>query len=94
MTHEFNELIDGNEWFDQQATSAMEEEDGAEDTVTEPTIDVGDEDGSGLADVAERIMETVEDIVNATQVIFVIHSYNMNWSIPWTQHSVLTWFFF
>lgn len=56
----------------------MEEEDGAEDAVTEPTIDVGDEDGSGLADVAERIMETVEDIVNATQVIFVIHSYNMN----------------
>lgn len=56
----------------------MEEEDGADDTVTEPTIDVGDEDGSGLADVAERIMETVEDIVNATQVIFVIHSYNMN----------------
>jgi len=53
----------------------MEEEDGGDASVAESIIDIDDDDGSGsgsgsgLADMAESIMETVGDIVNATQVI-------------------------
>ena len=65
-----------------QATSVMEEEEGGDAAGADVIIDVDDDDGSGSGSgLAETIMDAVEDIVNATQVISRLLDWNLQYLI-------------